>query len=61
MSQKAQDNFKARIRQLMRRSGGRSLEPVVEKLRSYGLDWPAYFGLAPTAQSLARSGRVAAL
>ncbi|MDO9567855.1 MAG: hypothetical protein Q8K34_04215 [Hydrogenophaga sp.] len=45
----------------MRRSGGRSLEPVVEKLRSYGLDWPAYFGLAPTAQSLARSGRVAAL
>jgi RNA-directed DNA polymerase len=45
---KALDNFKARIRQLTRRSGGRSLEQVVEKLRPYLLGWKAYFGLAQT-------------
>ena len=41
-------NFKARIRQLTRRSGGRSMAQVVEKLRSYLLGWKAYFGLAQT-------------
>jgi RNA-directed DNA polymerase len=45
---KALDNFKARIRQLTRRSGGRSMEQVVEKLRRYVLGWKAYFGLAQT-------------
>ncbi|MEG2977042.1 MAG: group II intron reverse transcriptase/maturase [Comamonas sp.] len=45
---KALDNFKARVRQLTRRSGGRSLEQVVEKLRVYLLGWKAYFGLAQT-------------
>jgi RNA-directed DNA polymerase len=45
---KALDNFKARIRQLTRRSGGRSMEQVVEKLRPYLLGWKAYFGLAQT-------------
>lgn len=45
---KAMDNFKARIRQLSRRSGGRSLEQVVQRLRSYLLGWKAYFGLAQT-------------
>jgi RNA-directed DNA polymerase len=45
---KALDNFKARIRQLTRRSGGRSMEQVVEKLRPYMLGWKAYFGMAQT-------------
>jgi len=48
VAKKALDNFKARIRQLTRRSGGRSMEQVVEKLRSYLLGWKAYFGLAQT-------------
>jgi RNA-directed DNA polymerase len=48
VAKKALDNFKARIWQLTRRSGGRSMEQVVEKLRSYLLGWKAYFGLAQT-------------
>jgi hypothetical protein len=40
--------FKQRIRQLTRRSGGRSLEEVVRKLRVYVLGWKAYFRLADT-------------
>lgn len=40
--------FKARIRRLTRRSGGRSMEQTVEKLRPYLLGWKAYFGLAQT-------------
>lgn len=48
VADKALDNFKARIRQLTRRSGGRSLEQVVDKLRPYLLGWKAYFGLAQT-------------
>ncbi len=45
---KALDNFKARIRQLTRRSGGRSLAQVVDKLRPYMQGWKAYFGMAQT-------------
>ena len=40
--------FKQRIRQLTRRSGGRSMVEVVAKLRLYMLGWKAYFGLAQT-------------
>jgi RNA-directed DNA polymerase len=40
--------FKQRIRQLTRRSGGRSMQQVVEQLRPYLLGWKAYFGLAQT-------------
>ena len=40
--------FKQRIRRLTRRSGGRSLEEVVTKLRVYVLGWKAYFRLAQT-------------
>jgi len=36
------------VRKLTRRSGGRSLEQVVERLRSYVLGWKAYFRLADT-------------
>jgi RNA-directed DNA polymerase len=42
------EDFKARIRQLTCRSGGRSMAQVVEKLRSYLLGWKAYFGMAQT-------------
>ena len=50
VAHKALDNFKARIRQLTRRSGGRSMAQVVEKLRPYVRGWKAYFGLAQTPQ-----------
>ena len=40
--------FKQRVRQLTRRSGGRSLEEAVSKLRVYVLGWKAYFRLADT-------------
>lgn len=40
--------FKQRIRQLTRRSGGRSLPDVMDRLRSYVLGWRAYFQLAQT-------------
>jgi RNA-directed DNA polymerase len=48
VAEKPLDNFKARIRQLTRRSGGRSMEQVVQKLRPYLLGWKAYFGMAQT-------------
>lgn len=48
VAHKALADFKARIRQLTRRSGGRSMEQVVAKLRPYMLGWKAYFGLAQT-------------
>jgi len=50
VSKKAQEAFKQRIRQLTRRSGGRSMTEVVEPLRRYMLGWKAYFGLAQTPQ-----------
>lgn len=40
--------FKQRIRELTRRSGGRSLQEVVERLQPYVLGWKAYFRLAQT-------------
>jgi RNA-directed DNA polymerase len=48
VAQKPMLDFKARIRQLTRRSGGRSMEQVVQRLRPYLLGWKAYFGLAQT-------------
>lgn len=48
VADKALDDFKARIRQLTRRSGGRSMEQVVEKLRPYLRGWKAYFAMAQT-------------
>lgn len=40
--------FKQRVRQLTRRSGGRSMAEVIDRLRPYLLGWKAYFGLAQT-------------
>jgi RNA-directed DNA polymerase len=48
VADKPLQNFKARIRQLTRRSGGRSMAQVVEKLRPYILGWKAYFKMAQT-------------
>jgi len=42
------ETFKRRIRQKTRRSGGRSMEQVIDELRSYLLGWKAYFGLSQT-------------
>jgi RNA-directed DNA polymerase len=45
---KALTTFKQRVRELTRRSGGRSMAQVVERLRGYVMGWKAYFGLAQT-------------
>jgi RNA-directed DNA polymerase len=45
---KALATFKQRVRQLTRRSGGRSMVEVISALRPYLLGWKAYFGLAQT-------------
>ena len=48
VADKPLQSFKARIHQLTRRLGGRSMSEVVEKLRPYLLGWKAYFGMAQT-------------
>jgi RNA-directed DNA polymerase len=48
VADKAMTTFKTRVRKLTRRSGGGSLQRVVERLRSYVLGWKAYFGKAET-------------
>lgn len=48
VSFKAQTRFKQRIRACTRRSGGRSVQQVVDGLRSLLLGWKAYFGLSQT-------------
>lgn len=52
VADKSLRKFKQRIRQLTRRSGGRSLPEVVEGLRPYVLGWKAYFRLAQTSRVL---------
>ena len=54
VSYKAQEAFRQRIRQLTRRSGGRSITQAIEGLRSYVLGWKGYFGLAQTAAVLSK-------
>jgi RNA-directed DNA polymerase len=51
---KALAAFRQRVRQLTRRSGGRSMTEVIERLRPYLLGWKAYFGLAQTPGILRR-------
>ncbi|MDQ2987558.1 MAG: group II intron reverse transcriptase/maturase [Pseudomonadota bacterium] len=48
VANKPMATFKQRIRQLTRRSGGRSMGEIVQRLRPYMLGWKAYFGLAQT-------------
>lgn len=45
---KALHTFKVRIRQITRRSGGKSIEQVVEKLQAFLSGWKQYFRLAET-------------
>lgn len=48
VADKPMATFKQRIRELTRRSGGRSMGEVVQRLRPYMLGWKAYFGLSQT-------------
>ena len=48
VADKPMATFKQRIRELTRRSGGRSMTEIVQKLRPYLLGRKAYFGLAQT-------------
>lgn len=48
VADKALETFKQRIRQITRRSGGRGLSEVAERLRAYLPGWKAYFLLAQT-------------
>ncbi len=48
VAKKAQETFKQRIRQLTRRTCGRSIAQVIEGLRRYVLGWKAYYGLTQT-------------
>ena len=48
MAAKPLATFKQRIRELTRRSCGRSMSEVVERLRTYILGWKSYFQLAQT-------------
>lgn len=48
VASQALETFKQRIRELTRRSGGRSTEQVIGNLRPYVFGWKAYFGLAQT-------------
>ena len=48
VARKAVMAFRQRVRWLTRRSGGRSIQQVVDGLRPLLLGWRAYFGLAQT-------------
>ena len=48
VSYRALETFRQQIRWKTRRSGGRSVSEVTEKLRPYVLGWKAYFNLAQT-------------
>ena len=48
VADKALKTFKQRIRLLTRRSGGRNLSEIAERLRAYMPGWKAYFQLAQT-------------
>jgi len=48
VSKKARETFKQRIRDLTRRSCGRSMTELIAPLRRYLLGWKAYFELAQT-------------
>lgn len=48
VSKKALETFQHRIRQITRRSCGRSISQIIDNLRPYVLGWKAYFKLSQT-------------
>jgi RNA-directed DNA polymerase len=52
IASKALDTFKARVRDMTRRTRGRSLPQVVEALRPYLVGWRSYFGFCQTPRVL---------
>lgn len=56
VSEKALEAFRQRVRQLTRRNGGRSMEEVIGRLRSYLPGWKGYFGWGANAAYLAQAG-----
>jgi RNA-directed DNA polymerase len=48
VADKPMATFKQRIRRLTRRSGGRGMGEVVQRLRPYVMGWKGYFGLSQT-------------
>ena len=53
---KALATFKTRIRDMTRRTLGKSLPQVVEELRPYLIGWCGYFGFCQTSRVLAHLG-----
>jgi len=47
-SPRALDCFKARVREVMRRTRGASLEQIVKPLSIYLIGWRGYFGFCQT-------------
>jgi len=56
IASKALATFKARIRDMTRRTLGKSLPQVVEELRPYLIGWRSYFGFCQTPRVLANLG-----
>ncbi len=50
--------MKDRVRDITKRSGGRSISSVVDELRGYLVGWKNYFQLADTPRSLQRPRRM---
>src|SRR6516162_1156594 len=49
---KALDKFKTQVREMTRRTRGKSLPQIVEELRSYLIGWRSYFGFCQTPRVL---------
>ena len=54
VAEQAMERLRQRLRELTRRTSGRSLEQLAAGLRAYVPGWKAYFGLAQTPQVMRR-------
>jgi group II intron reverse transcriptase/maturase len=57
VAKKALATMKERVREITKRTGGRSIEQVARELRSYLLGWKEYFKLADTPGTFAELDR----